>query len=262
MVEAIFLTIAILVIIAYYIIKWTIVGIIKLVIILKTPTQDSVNTALLDVDSMDGLSFEHYVADVLRHNGYSSVSVTKASGDFGVDVIAKKDKKKWVFQCKHYSSPLGVRPVQEVFGGKTKYNADVAVVVTNSHFTAHATELAQSLGVVLWDRNVLYKMAHKTPVPIKEKTIFGGDEMATVIGAGRYVFGEDIPNGKYNLKVVSGRGMLKIQTNGKNEEWLNLGLDDGFAKAYNGLALPQGHYFSLDGDLQVEISKSKMIEIE
>lgn len=34
--------------------------------------------------------------------------------------------------------------------------------------------------------------------------------MGTVIGAGKYVFGENIPMGQYDLKVVSGKGMLEI----------------------------------------------------
>ena len=35
--------------------------------------------------------------------------------------------------------------------------------------------------------------------------------MATIIGAGKYVFGENIPMGQYDLKAVSGKSTLKIQ---------------------------------------------------
>lgn len=85
--------------------------------------------------------------------------------------------------------------------------------------------------------------------------------MATVIGAGKYILGEDIPLGKYDLKVISGNGLLKIQIE-DDEEWQALGEENGNANSYHGLSLPEGFYFSLGGDLQVEISKSKMIEIE
>lgn len=90
--------------------------------------------------------------------------------------------------------------------------------------------------------------------------------MGTVIGAGKYVFGENIPMGQYDLKAVAGKGMLEIQI-GSGEDfdysWQNMGVGvKGYAEAYNGLTLPKGWYFSLDGDLKCEITKSKMLEIE
>lgn len=261
-------------IVLYYLIKWTVIGIVKLVIIFMSlfEKKDIEDVDFADIDTMDGIAFEHYVAKMLRCNNFSNVEVTKASGDFGVDVIAKKNKQRWVFQCKHYSSPLGIRPIQEVFAGKERYKAEVAVVVTNSRFTSHAIELADCLGVLLWDREKLCKMNKKIPekiTPPKDnyvktplrKRIIGDGEMATIIGAGKYVFGENIPLGKYDLKVVSGKGILKIQTE-FDEDWLNFGKEEGFAETYSGLSLPKDWYFSLDGDLRVEISKSKMIEIE
>ena len=111
-----------------------------------------------DVDCMDGSEFEYYVAELLRNNGYAKVSVTKLSGDFGVDIIAFKDNKKWAFQCKNYNSKLGVSPIQEIYSGAAKYHAQIAVVVTNSFFTEHAKELAQDLKVLLWDRVKLAKL--------------------------------------------------------------------------------------------------------
>ena len=55
----------------------------------------------------------------------------------------------------YYSKNLGVAPIQEIYSGAAKYKAEVAVVVTNSHFTSHAKKLASSLGVLLWDREEL-----------------------------------------------------------------------------------------------------------
>lgn len=91
------------------------------------------------------------------------------------------------------------------------------------------------------------------------------ETMSTVIGAGKYTFGEDIPAGKYDLKVLSGKGILKIQLNTENiyHEWHNMGIaTKGCAESYKGLSLPSGWSFSLSGDLKVEIAKSKMIKID
>ncbi len=44
---------------------------------------------IADIDNMNGLEFEVYIARLLRHMGYKVENI-KASGDFGVDIIAKK----------------------------------------------------------------------------------------------------------------------------------------------------------------------------
>ena len=114
--------------------------------------------ALDDIDMFDGREFEIFCAKIIRKNGFSNVKVTPVSGDQGVDIIAYKDNLKYAFQCKHYSNSLGNKPIQEVFAGKTFYQCNVAVVITNSTFTEGAKVLAKSTGVLLWDRSVLHKL--------------------------------------------------------------------------------------------------------
>ena len=99
---------------------------------------------------MTGHEYERVVAAYLRHKGYNRVKVTKGSGDFGVDVIAHKGKKKYAVQCKYYKSPVSLDAVQEVIAGKAMYGCDSAMVVTNSTFTKAAEELAKCNGVVLF----------------------------------------------------------------------------------------------------------------
>lgn len=109
-----------------------------------------------EIDHMDGLAFEHCIATILRQNKYTKITVTRASGDFGVDIIAEKEEKRWVFQCKRYEArKLGIKPIQEIYAGAAQYRADVAVVVTNSYFSKNAKTLANNLGVRLWDRSTL-----------------------------------------------------------------------------------------------------------
>lgn len=98
---------------------------------------------------MTGYDYEYAVASYLRKNGFYGVKVTQASGDYGVDVIARKGLKKYAVQCKYYSKPVGVAAVQEVAAGKSMYHCNAAMVVTNNRFTAAAETLARSNGVVL-----------------------------------------------------------------------------------------------------------------
>ena len=118
---------------------------------------------------MNGFDFENYTKDLLAANGFDKVSVTKASNDFGVDVIAEKDSVRYAIQCKKYSSPVGIKAVQEVMGSKAMNQAHVAVVLTNNTFTKSAKELAKSNGVLLWDRNKLKEMIEKLEINSNEK---------------------------------------------------------------------------------------------
>lgn len=117
-----------------------------------------VENELRIIDLMDGSDFEAFVVDLLKCNGYSKVSQTKISGDFGIDVIAYKDGKKYAFQCKRFKSKLGLKPIQEAYAGKRHYNADEAVVITNSEFTKAAMQLAIDTDIIYCDRKQLAKL--------------------------------------------------------------------------------------------------------
>lgn len=106
-----------------------------------------------DIDHMEGHAFEYWCANLLAKIGYTDVSVTRGSGDQGVDVLAQKDGIKYAIQCKCYSSDLGNTPVQEVLAGKKFYHCHIGAVMTNRHFTRGAKELAEETGVLLWDRD-------------------------------------------------------------------------------------------------------------
>lgn len=107
------------------------------------------------IDSMNGRQFEYYCADFLRRNGYLNVQITQASGDNGVDILAERDGTTFAIQCKCYRGKVGNKAVQEVFSGRTYYNRNVAIVLTNSYFTEQAKNAARRTGVILWDRNTL-----------------------------------------------------------------------------------------------------------
>ncbi|WP_395002910.1 restriction endonuclease [uncultured Helicobacter sp.] len=96
----------------------------------------------------NGYEFEEYCAGVLRDLGYDVVE-TKKSGDQGADIIATKDGKEIAIQCKYYLRPVGNKAVQEIEAARKFYKTKYAAVITNSTFTSHAMELANSCGVLL-----------------------------------------------------------------------------------------------------------------
>ncbi|MDL2302595.1 restriction endonuclease [Lachnospiraceae bacterium OttesenSCG-928-D06] len=110
------------------------------------------------VDDMDGHDFEFFCADLLRKNNFIEVTVTKASGDYGIDILAEKDGITYAIQCKCYSAPVGVKAVQEAYAGRDFYDRMVGAVMTNQYFTAPAVEAASKLKILLWDRGYLESM--------------------------------------------------------------------------------------------------------
>ena len=115
-----------------------------------------------DYDDMDGWKFEEYVGELLVRDGYIHVEVTRGSGDQGVDVLAERDGVSYAIQCKHYQAKISNKAVQEAYAGAEFYGCDVPVVVTNSYFTPSAEELADEIGVELWDREELNRMVKKS----------------------------------------------------------------------------------------------------
>lgn len=124
---------------------------------------------LKQLDKMDGHQFEYACADILKANGYKHVKVTRSSGDFGVDVIAEKDKVRYAIQCKRYNHKLDNTPIQEVVGGLAYYQCDKGAVMTNQYFTEPAKQLAQVNDIELLDRDTLSHMVDKTEKSFDDK---------------------------------------------------------------------------------------------
>lgn len=129
---------------------------------------------------MDGYQYEHHCAKLLKQRGFRDVAVTKSSGDQGIDVIAYNENVKYGIQCKYYSYPVGNQAFQQAYAGAKFYDCNVAVVMTNSTFTEPAKELAQKLGVQLWEKSYipngngsLYKIIRAINVICLLVSIFG-----------------------------------------------------------------------------------------
>lgn len=113
-----------------------------------------------DIDGMNGLEFEQYVAMLLRASGFRNVSLTEKY-DFGVDIIADKDGIRWGIQAKRHSGLVKASAVRQVVTGLKLYGCDQAMVVTNSTYSATAWRLANANDCVLIDRTRLKQLAQQ-----------------------------------------------------------------------------------------------------
>ena len=120
----------------------------------KKDFEDGVRRAINIGGEVDGHAFETFCATMLEANGFEC-EVTRGSGDHGADILGNYNGYTYAIQCKYYDSPVGNKAVQEALAGKAYYDTDYAVVLTNSTFTKQAIEDADSIGVYLWDGDML-----------------------------------------------------------------------------------------------------------
>ncbi|MEV7730419.1 restriction endonuclease [Streptomyces sp. NPDC087917] len=134
----------------------------------------------LDHAAVDADGFEHAVAALCARDGCTSVEVVGGAGDLGADVLATTaDGLRVVLQCKHYAEDnrVGSQDLQR-FGGTcfAVHEADVAILVTTSSFTAPAAEYAATCGIICVDGEALaswtdlgtpppWQDAHRDAVP-------------------------------------------------------------------------------------------------
>lgn len=129
---------------------------IMLLMMRKTAHQNRLRqSGIAQIDKMTGTQFEEYLGLLFQQLGYDS-KVTQASGDFGADVILKKNGHTIVVQAKRYKTNVPIDAVQQVYAAAAHYKATGgAWVVSNSDYTPAAYKLAQSTRVRLINREQL-----------------------------------------------------------------------------------------------------------
>ena len=115
---------------------------------------------MTQIDTLSGVDFENFLCEMFETLGYK-VSTTKASHDYGADLVVEKNGKLAVVQAKCYSKAVGIKAVQEIVGARQHYGAEDAFVATNNFFSKDAEVLAVENNVKLIDRSVIEKMLAK-----------------------------------------------------------------------------------------------------
>ena len=134
---------------------------------LGTPPQEQ-RIEIGDFTELNGYEFEDYLKRMFELLGYTAVQ-TPTTGDQGADLILSKDDDKIVVHAKKYEGKVSNKAVQEIAAAKNHYNADKAMIVTNSSFTKSAMELALSNDVELWDGTKLRSIIRDLE---KNKSVF------------------------------------------------------------------------------------------
>lgn len=120
-------------------------------------------------NNMTGREFEEFCVELLCAAGFWRADLTPASDDGGVDILASRKDVTYAIQCKRQQEPVGPGVVRDIIGGRDYYKSrgfrcDNAVIMTNARFTDRAREAARSMGVQLWGREEIERLAEETGV--------------------------------------------------------------------------------------------------
>jgi HJR/Mrr/RecB family endonuclease len=98
--------------------------------------------------SLDPYDFEKEVAVLFERQGYKA-SVTKGSGDGGIDILREKDGLQGIAQCKRFKNKVGPGPIRDLYGTMKAGNYKFGIAVCPSGFSDKAYEFSKGKNIKL-----------------------------------------------------------------------------------------------------------------
>ncbi|MET7734942.1 restriction endonuclease [Streptomyces sp. NPDC005402] len=124
------------------------------------------------MDAMNGRTFEHHIAKLLRRDGCTDVTVQGGHGDRGIDISGlTADGRRLVVQCKRFAPYLNITsPDMQKFVGAAKvlHTAEVALFVATCPFTSEALSIAAETGITVVHRGLLEQWSAGEPLDVLE----------------------------------------------------------------------------------------------
>lgn len=102
-------------------------------------------TGLHSIRRLDWRSFEFFVGEVYRRQGYKAKVVGGVGeSDGGIDVLLEKKNEFIIVQCKQWrTTSVSVKVARETFGLMHAHKATKAIIVTCGSFTKDAVKFAE-----------------------------------------------------------------------------------------------------------------------
>ena len=127
-----------------------------------------ISSDLSSLDNTSGREFEIFVVSLFEKLGFSS-TITNRSKDYGCDMMLQQGEYRIAVQAKRSESELTFTSVQRALDSLKKYDAQLAIVVTNNKFISSAKQLAKIKDVVLIDRKKLLDLIELSNLPVNHK---------------------------------------------------------------------------------------------
>jgi len=140
----------------------------KLIAIIQIKNMNEISSDLGILDNTSGREFEIFVVRLFEKLGYSA-TVTNRSKDYGCDMMLQQGDSRIAVQSIRSESELNFTSVQRALNSLRKYNAQLAIVVTNNKFIFSAKRLAKIKNVTLVDRKKLLDLIELANLPSNSK---------------------------------------------------------------------------------------------
>jgi hypothetical protein len=184
-----------------------------------------------DLDTLDntsGREFEIFMVSLFEKLGYAT-TVTNRSKDYGCDMMLQQGEYRIAVQSMRSESELTFTSVQRALDSLKKYNAELAIVVTNNKFISSAKQLAKIKGVTLIDRKKLLDLIELSNLPLNNKKdliLFSNNIRKNIIKQGidkeSFKFlGLDVPKVDHSLLTKDAYGR-PYPVNNKKEKLIDI----------------------------------------
>jgi len=147
-------------------------------LIMLEKQNERIKKALKDtIDKIDPYQFEFVIADLLKKLGFDNVTVTKRSGDGGIDVIANLTvggltNVKTVIQAKRWKKNVPGKVITQLRGSAERDHR--GLVITTSNFTKDAireSKAANKIPISLVNGEDLISLMFENSLGIKKEEI-------------------------------------------------------------------------------------------
>ena len=108
-------------------------------------------------DALDGHAFEKEVASVYQGMGYE-VTISKAGGDGGIDLLLRKGIETVAVQCKAHNKPVAPAVARDLYGTMVSNGISKGIIVSKNGFTKGVSEFTANKDIELVDLDMLMKM--------------------------------------------------------------------------------------------------------
>jgi len=180
------------------------------------------------LDNTSGREFEIFMVSLFEKLGYAT-TVTNRSKDYGCDMMLQQGEYRIAVQSMRSESELTFTSVQRALDSLKKYNAELAIVVTNNKFISSAKQLAKIKGVTLIDRKKLLDLIELSNLPLNNKKdliLFSNNIRKNIIKQGidkeSFKFlGLDVPKVDHSLLTKDAYGR-PYPVNNKKEKLIDI----------------------------------------
>lgn len=134
---------------------------------------------------LDGISFEKQVSQLFKQLG-KTVELTKASGDWGVDVFLRDASGLTAVQCKAHKGKIGPSVIRDLYGAMAHFQADRGMVISTGGYTVGARDFALNKAIDLLDLSDLLKLqlqTHRACEEVVKKSVGDNARGTSVIPA-------------------------------------------------------------------------------